>query len=218
MLDTQELLNALKDAYAAWGYPIVFLGSLLENTVLLGLLLPGGALVILGATYAQQGTMSLPVVLLLAVLGTIAGTSLDYALGRLGLHSLLKGTSVERSLSTHLEKARVYLDRYGAWAFLLAHFVGHIRSFVAITAGITTLPVRRFLLYESMAALAWNVLFVGAGYFLGTKLGQVQSYAGGAGLTVVVLLGLAWVGYRLSRRMRSAPAALPSDDPGTSRP
>jgi len=77
-----EFLNLLRDAYAAWGYDIVFLGAFLENTVLLGLILPGGALVMLGAVYAHQGSMALPAVFLLAWLGMVAGTSIDYLLGR----------------------------------------------------------------------------------------------------------------------------------------
>jgi hypothetical protein len=45
MPSLQDLADVLRDAYGTWGYPIILVGALLENTALLGLLLPGGALV-----------------------------------------------------------------------------------------------------------------------------------------------------------------------------
>jgi membrane protein DedA with SNARE-associated domain len=47
---------------------------LLENTALLGLVLPGGSLVLLRAVYAQQGAMTRPLVLVLGWLGMVLGT------------------------------------------------------------------------------------------------------------------------------------------------
>jgi membrane protein DedA with SNARE-associated domain len=202
MPDLHALLDGLRDAYEVWGYPIVFLGAMLENTVLLGLVLPGGTLVMLGAVYAHNGSMSLPGVLLLAFLGMVMGTSLDYALGRLGLQSALRRTRVAGRLEPHLARAERFLDRWGAWAFVLAHFIGHVRSFLAITAGMTRLPVRRFLLYEGIAALIWNILFVGAGYAVGENLDRLQHLMGWAGMAVALSAAGCYAAYRIAARFR----------------
>lgn len=200
MPDIQALLDGLRDAYATWGYPIVFLGAMLENTVLLGFVLPGGTLVMLGAIYAQQGSLELPVVLLLAWLGMAVGTSLDYALGRFGLQWALRGGRCAARLEPHLSEAERYLQRRGMWAFLLAHFIGHVRSFVAITAGVTRLPLRRFLLYEGIAALTWNLIFVGAGYLVGENVERVQQLMSRAGLGVALVAVVTYAIYRIARR------------------
>lgn len=201
-MDTQALLDTVRDAYTTWGYPIVFMSAMLENTALLGLVLPGGALIMLGAVYAQQGTLEAPAVLLLAWVGMVAGTSLDYALGRLGIRSMLAGTRLGNRLSPKLHQAELHLSRHGAWAFLLAHFAGHVRSFLAITAGMSGLPFRRFLLYEGPAAFVWNVAFLVAGFLLGEHLDQLQRYMGAWAAALIVLL-TAWVAYRLIRRRAS---------------
>ena len=60
MLDLHHVVDALRAAYDTWGYPIVLIGALLENTALLGLILPGGSLVLLGAVYAQQVSWPCP--------------------------------------------------------------------------------------------------------------------------------------------------------------
>ena len=76
MLDLHHVVDALRAAYGTWGYPLVLVGALLENTALLGLVLPGGSLVLLGAVYAQQGVLALPLVLVLGTLGArdVTGT------------------------------------------------------------------------------------------------------------------------------------------------
>ena len=204
MPDPQQIMETLRAAYSTWGYPLVLLGALLENTALLGLVLPGGSLVLLGAIYAQRGAMALPLVLVLGWLGMVLGTSLDYALGRWGLHSTLGRTRLMARLEPKLAAARRFLARHGAWALVLAHFIGHVRSFVAITAGASRLPYRRFLLYEGIAALAWNLVWVTAGYLVGEHLDALQRLVGGTGLALVVLALVAYVAYRLVAWRRSA--------------
>jgi membrane protein DedA with SNARE-associated domain len=201
--DLHHLIDALRAAYGAWGYPLILVGALLENTALLGLVLPGGSLVLLGAVYAQQGTLALPLVLLLGWLGMILGTGVDYALGRWGLRSALGRTRFVARLEPKLAEAERFLERYGMWALLLAHFIGHVRSFVAITAGASRLPYRRFLLYEAIAALAWNIVFVGAGYLAGENLGLLQRLSGGAGLAVGAAAVVAYLAFRLRGRARA---------------
>jgi membrane protein DedA with SNARE-associated domain len=202
MLDLHHVVAALRAAYDTWGYPIVLIGALLENTALLGLVLPGGSLVLLGAVYAQQGVLALPLVLALGWLGMVLGTSLDYAFGRWALRSTLGQTRLMVRLEPKLVQAERFLERHGTWAFLLAHFIGHVRSFVAITAGTSRLPYRRFLVYEGMAALAWNLVWVIAGYVVGENLGFLQRLTGGAGVTVALLAAAGYVGYRLVARSR----------------
>src|SRR5438105_13080239 len=188
MPDPQQIMETFRAAYSTWGYPIVLLGALLENTALLGLVLPGGSLVLLGAVYAQQGVLALPLVLLLGWLGMVLGTSLDYACGRWALRSTLGNTRLMARLEPKLGEAERFLQRHGTWAFLLAHFIGHVRSFVALTAGTSRLPYRRFLRYEALAALAWNLVWVMAGYLVGANLGLLQRLMSGAGLAVVLVV------------------------------
>jgi membrane protein DedA with SNARE-associated domain len=203
MPDLHHVVDALRAAYGTWGYPLVLLGALLENTALLGLVLPGGSLVLLGAVYAQQGVLALPLVLVLGWLGMVLGTSLDYAFGRWALRTTLGHTRLMARLDPKLGEAERFLERHGAWAFLLAHFIGHVRSFVAITAGTSRLPYRRFLVYEGSAALAWNLVWVIAGYMVGEHLAFLERLMGGAGLALVLVAVTAYLGYRLFTRGRS---------------
>jgi membrane protein DedA with SNARE-associated domain len=203
MPDLSHVVDALRAAYDTWGYPLVLLGALLENTALLGLVLPGGSLVLLGAVYAQQGILAWPLVLVLGWLGMVLGTSLDYAVGRWALRATLGQTRLMARLEPKLGEAERFLERHGAWTFLLAHFIGHVRSFVAITAGTSRLPYPRFLLYEGLAALAWNLVWLIAGYEVGAHLDVLQRLMGGTGSALVLLAVAGYLGYRLVVRGRS---------------
>src|SRR5947209_19790568 len=102
MPDPQQIMETFRAAYSTWGYPLVLLGALLENTALLGLILPGGSLVLLGAVYAQQGVLALPLVLVLGWLGMVLGTSLDYAFGRWALRATFGQTRLMARLDPKL--------------------------------------------------------------------------------------------------------------------
>jgi membrane protein DedA with SNARE-associated domain len=59
VLTIREWIDFLSGFYDQYGYTLVFLGSLGENTAALGLVLPGGTLALLGAVYARVGTLNL---------------------------------------------------------------------------------------------------------------------------------------------------------------
>src|SRR5262249_37947394 len=142
-------------------------------------------------------------------LGMVLGTSVDYALGRWVMHAAQRRTRFAARLEPKLLDARRFLARHGAWALVLAHFVGHIRSFVAITAGMGRLPYRRFLCYEAIAALAWNLVWVLVGYALGDNLDRLQRLMGGAGLAILCASGVGLIAYRLVASRRSNGHAAP---------
>ena len=88
------LIDWLGSLYDQYGYLIVFLGALGENTAFLGLILPGGTLALLGAFYARAGTLNIGWVIFFAWIGTVLGYHVDYLVGRFLLGPLRPG--VER--------------------------------------------------------------------------------------------------------------------------
>jgi membrane protein DedA with SNARE-associated domain len=89
----------------------------------------------------------------------------------------------------------------------MSHLVGQLRSFVALSAGMSRMKYRRFLGYEVVAAALWNTTFCVLGYLLASQVERLQMLIERAGwvlLGVFVLLFLAWhfVGQRIRQRMR----------------
>jgi hypothetical protein len=84
MPDPQQIMETFRAAYSTWGYPLVLLGALLENTALLGLVLPGGSVVLLGAITPSGAPWPCPWCLCWAVAGHGAGDEPGLCPGSLG--------------------------------------------------------------------------------------------------------------------------------------
>jgi membrane protein DedA with SNARE-associated domain len=193
-------IEALGTFYDQYGYLIVFLGTFGENTALLGLILPGNSLALLGAFYARAGTLNLGWVIFFAWLGTVLGYHVDYLIGRYALAQAMARwgrTTLGRRLriAGRIRLARRMLAKHGGKSILLSHAIGHIRSFVALSAGITHMKYSQFLFFESIAALFWNTLFSLLGYFIAMEIDRLEMIirqAGGVIFALFVLAFLAW--------------------------
>jgi membrane protein DedA with SNARE-associated domain len=193
-------------------YLIVFFGSFLENTVILGFLLPGGIAVAVSAAGGREADASITVLYLLGTAGMAGGAVFDYMLGRLGAERVLRDPRLGRLgafLLGKLDEAKPHIDKHGWWMMLVVHAFGHGRSSLAMAAGASRLPFRRFLSMELPAAAMWSAAFVGGGYFLGGEWRLVTRWMAklgwaGAAVAVIVLLAL-W--FRQSRSSSSAIAA-----------
>jgi membrane protein DedA with SNARE-associated domain len=208
IISVQTWIEALKTLYDQYGYLIVFLGTLGENTALLGLLLPGNSLALLGAFYARLGTLQLGWVIFFAWLGTIIGYHTDYLIGRYALGHVMarwSKTALGRRLrlAGRLRLAQRMLFKHGGKAILISHTVGHLRSFVALSAGVTRMKYHQFLLFEAIAALLWNTAFSLLGYMVAVEYDRLERIIGqSAGIifVVLVLAFLLWNGWKRKRR------------------
>jgi len=211
-LPFHELIKLFGEFYDQYGYLVVFLGTLGENTAVLGLLLPGNSLALLGAAYARLGTLNLGWVILLASLGTILGYHFDYFIGRFVLVSVANRWSASRfgrriRLAGRLRLARALLKKHGGKAILISHLAGHLRSFVALSAGMSHMPYLRFLGFEVVAATLWNTTFCLLGYFIAAEVDRLQVMLERSGwviLGALLLLFFAWryFGQRMKQRIR----------------
>lgn len=189
-------------------YLLAFAGALVENTVFLGFLLPGGTVVALASAGGHAAGLSLPALALLAAAGMTSGAIVDYMLGRTGAARLLehrRAGRLGRALAAQLAQAGPLLRRHGWWIMLVAHAFGHGRSTLAVAAGAARLPLARFLAIELPAALLWGSLYAGGGYLLADQWHHVDlalrtaGWLGAGALLVGVLL---WWFWRWSLRRR----------------
>lgn len=208
----EEWIAVVGGWYATFGYGLVFGGALAENTALLGLFLPGGTLAALGAFYARAGTLNLAWVIVLAWIGTVLGYHVDYLVGRFALSRGMarwgKSPLGRRlRLAGRMRLARAFLRRHGGKAILLSHTAGHLRSFVALSAGATSMSYPRFLAFELVAALIWSSVFCGVGYLIGAQIGTflaIVERVGWVSLAVLVVAALAWYVAQRHRRSKLA--------------
>jgi len=201
-IDPSAVGEFLRVTFNEFGYPLAFFGAMLENTLLLGLVLPGGSVLLGAAAYARLGDLQWPIVLVLGWLGMTTGNSIDYWLGRKALRPLLERFGGSKSFSEHFDRARRFLDRHGVWAIASGHFLGHLRSFIALAAGSSRFPFPRYLAFELAAAFLWNVIYCSLGYLLASHLDTVRLVFARIGVVGVLGIALAIAAVAVWRRLR----------------
>jgi membrane-associated protein len=155
--------DALQDLFEDYGYWVVFFGTLSENTLLVGLIVPGALVVILAGIAAHDGTISVPLSILLGICGTIIGDTISYFLGRYGWSRF----GHMKMLSDLSDKVREPLLRRGGWFVLFYHFAGYTRVIGPTAAGLLRMPFRRWAPADYGGAVLWILAYFSIGYLLG---------------------------------------------------
>jgi membrane-associated protein len=203
----EDAFQAFAAKYAAYGYPVLFCGVLLENA---GLPVPGETAVLVAgflASPAGGSQFQVATVILVTVLAAVLGDNLGFWLGhRLARPRLQSGRRFLFLTPAALELAEGYFSRYGLWTIFFARFITGLRVVGALAAGTAGMPWKRFLAANAAGAVAWAVTMTLLGYFFGHSWELLHRWLGRGGLIllacVVVLIGLPY----LLRRLRRLPA------------
>jgi membrane protein DedA with SNARE-associated domain len=155
--------DSISDLFERYGYWVVFLGTLFENTLLLGLLIPGVIVILLAGIAAHDGAMNPFYAMALGFAGTVLGDTISYWMGRVGWARFGGG----EQLRTFSERVREPLMRRGVFFVLVYHFAGYTRVVGPAGAGLLRMPYRRWAPADHFGAALWVTTFVGVGYLLG---------------------------------------------------
>ncbi len=181
-----------------WGYPGIFILALLESTIVP---VPSELILIPAGYLAFQGKMSLPLILLTATLGGLAGASINYAfallVGRPFLERWGKYFFVEPAL---LHKTERFFRDYGAISTFTGRLVPGIRHLISLPAGLARMNRAAFALYTMLGAGLWAAILTMTGYFIGDKIALVERELHLITLGVIVASAALFTGYVLWRR------------------
>jgi membrane protein DedA with SNARE-associated domain len=191
--------------YATYGYPVLFIGVLLENA---GLPVPGETAVLLAGFLASPsggGHFNLWLVILFTLIAAVIGDNAGYWLGyRFARPRLQRGRAFLFLTPKTLQLAEGYFVRYGTWTIFFARFITGLRVVGALAAGTAGMHWPRFFAANASGALAWAITMSLLGYFFGQSLDLLHQYLGRGGLIilscVIVLVGLPYLLHRLRQR------------------
>ncbi|MBM3976382.1 MAG: DedA family protein [Planctomycetes bacterium] len=166
LLHINDHLDAWTRDYGLWIYVILTAIIFCETGLVVTPFLPGDSLLFAAGAVAARGQLNLAVLLVLLTVAAIVGDSVNYALGkRLGLALFDRFPRVLKR--EHLERTHKFYEKYGGKTIILARFVPIVRTFAPFVAGLGTMDYGRFLLFNVVGGIAWVVICMGAGYFLG---------------------------------------------------
>ena len=217
--DPTEAISDASRSLGGWAYLAVPGFAFLETGAFVGLLVPGETAVVVGGVVAQRGDAALPVLIGLVWLAAVGGDLVSFALGRrLGRPFLDAHGGRLRIRPEQIARVERFFARYGGRAVLVGRFVGILRALTPFVAGASRLPLRRFLPYSVVGALAWAGTFTLVGYaFAGSFESAGETAARIALAAAAVAAALLLVGARLRRaRRRGAGYESPRGERGDS--
>ena len=189
------------------GYPGIFAMVFAESGVPFGFIFPGSSMLFTAGLLSSQGFFNPWILIPLVTLATFLGDNVGYWIGnKWGIKLFLRPDS-RFFHHSHLERAKVFYDKYGDRTIVFARFVPFVRTFAPIVAGVVNMNYKKFLIYNTIGALIWATGITFSGYFVGAHVPGVARY-----MTLIILgiiiasfLPAAWE-YAKHRLQPDAPA------------
>jgi membrane protein DedA with SNARE-associated domain len=167
--------------------------------------IPSELVLPLAGFLAREGAMNVVLAWLGATVGGVAGALVLYWLGAwLGyerLHRLAGRRWFFVASQKDVDRGCALFEKHGSWVVAGARCVPVLRSVVSLPAGMTRMPLPKFLTLTTAGTAVWNAAFIAAGWFLAEKWQRVDAYMGPVGLVVVALI-VAGLGILAWRRHR----------------
>jgi membrane protein DedA with SNARE-associated domain len=117
-----------------------------------------------------------PLAILLATVGSLAGAVVGYYIGAWGGRPILDRYGKYVGIGAEdLDRADRWFERWGSWAVFFGRMVPLVRTFVSYPAGISRMPMGRFLLFSALGSLPWNAALIFAGFVVGENYAQIEA-------------------------------------------
>lgn len=163
----QEFILSMMDKF---GYLGVFALIAIENIFPP---IPSEVILLFGGFMTTNTSLNVVFMIIAATLGSLLGAIVLYYIGKIfnkeRLKRIVSGKvgKVLRLKEKDIDKADEWFDNKGNITVFFCRFVPIVRSLISIPAGMSEMPMLKFLIYTIVGSAIWNTILVYAGALLG---------------------------------------------------
>jgi membrane-associated protein len=158
-----------------WSYLAIFAVSAIDAFFPL---VPSETVVITAGNLASSGDLVLPLVILSAAAGAVAGDNISYFIGKWAGERTVRRLFRSEKAHRGFDWAEEQLERRGFYIIVIARFIPGGRTAVTFTSGYTQgMPWRKFIVADVVAGLVWATYATMLGY-IGGKQFEEQPWKG----------------------------------------
>lgn len=174
-----------------------FTVALCESLAVIGIIVPGVGMITAIAILAGNLQLSIEVLVLSAIAGAFIGDALSYYLGRF-FQPHLPHVWPFKQHPHWIESGTSFFQRHGGKSIFFGRFIGPIRPFIPLVAGMLSMKQKPFLVLNFASAVLWGMVYLMPAYYLGENinLNHLFSWQGILALTSISLVAI-FISYRL---------------------
>lgn len=154
LIDIEGLLSGA----GTWALLVVCAIVFVETGLLVGFLLPGDTLLVIAGVLSYTGVIPQPIwlVMLSIWVCAVAGDQLGYFIGHKAGPPIFQRRSSGLFSHRTVERTNRFFLRYGAAAVIIARFIGIVRTFMPVAAGVGKMPWPLFFRLDVLGGLLWG--------------------------------------------------------------
>lgn len=155
--------------------------------------IPSELIMPLAGFTAARGDMNWALALAAGALGSLAGATFWYWIGKkIGTERLKRWTKDYGRWLTmttrDVEKADQWFDKHGHWAVMTGRMVPGIRTLISVPAGISGMKLPTFLAFSAIGTIGWTGMLFAAGYALQSEYDRISNWIGPVSNAVVGIM------------------------------
>lgn len=199
------MIEQLAHQLVAWifhlGYPGIFLLMAIESSFIP---FPSEVVLIPAGYLAYQGEMNLFLILLFAVLGSLAGAYLNYFIAlHLGRRFILRYGKYFFISEATLARLDAFFQDHGHISTFTGRLIPGIRQLISIPAGVAKMNLGEFGVYTALGAGIWSLVLILLGYFIGKEQELLQRYLKEITFITLFIVSLLLVWYYRKQKRNS---------------
>lgn len=179
-----------------FGYIGVFLLITIENVFPP---IPSEVILLFGGFMATYTSMHVIGVIIASTLGSVLGAIILYYIGKILNKERLKKIITSkpgkllRLKPEDIDKADEWFDTKGNKTVFFCRFIPVIRSLISIPAGMSEMPMKKFLIYTTLGSLIWNAALTIAGSIVGENWTDILKIMDNYSHIIVIILAILFI-------------------------
>jgi membrane protein DedA with SNARE-associated domain len=193
-----HIVNWIVQTVGHWGYPGVVVMMFLESSFFP---FPSEVVVAPAGYLAARGEMSLPLVILAGIAGSLAGALFNYWLAVMwGRPFFEKYGRYVLVSEKNLDKADRFFADHGHISTFVGRLLPGIRQYISLPAGLARMNLPLFAAFTGLGAGIWVIVLALLGYFIGNNQELMNQYLHQLILAIVGFAVILVAGYVLLKR------------------
>ncbi len=169
----------------------IFLVALTESLAVVGIVIPGAFIMWAAGSLIALEILSFWPIFIWSVCGAFIGDTLSYLLGKI-YHEQLRDMWPFKNHPQWLDRGQDFFEKHGVKSLVSGRFVGPIRPFVPLVAGMMDMGAIKFAITNGLSALVWAPAYLLPGYLVGASLSNASPLAGRLTLLLLIIFFSAW--------------------------